>query len=456
MGNENKIQVKNDLLVIILAAGKGTRMNSSLPKVMHKIAGKPMISYVLEVAMQLLPKSIKIVVSEDYNEIRKATESLGDNIDYVVQKDRLGTGHAARVALDTEKGFNGTVLVLNGDAPLIRLETLVQVVEKTKYLPLCLAAFNCAAPHQYGKLVVEDDEIVKIVEHTEADYHVIEESPCNSGVIAFDATKYRALLENLSMNPKKNEYYITDLVELGRKTGYNSGYIEASILDLLGVNTLEDLEKAEKQVQSRLRTLHMSNGVKLIDKDQVYFSYDTIVAPGAVIYPYVFFDTAVVIQEKCEIHSFCHLKGVVIQQGARVGPFARIRPDSVIGEGVEIGNFVEIRHSQLDTDVKAKHLSYIGNATIGKSTNIGAGTIFCNYNGFEKSHTHIGNDVFIGSNSAIIAPVNIAEGSIIAAGSVITDDVEANTLAVARAKQVNLNGKAQKFKNKFKGNKNES
>jgi bifunctional UDP-N-acetylglucosamine pyrophosphorylase / glucosamine-1-phosphate N-acetyltransferase len=441
-----------NISVIILSAGKGTRMKSSLPKVMHKVAGREMLNMVIDEAKKLNPQNITLVVSSEmetfYDKIKN--EHKNQQIDFVVQNERKGTGHAVSCATTTfndNKKLHKKVLILYGDTPLISHQTLEKMLQKIDDFSLCILGFDDEEENAYGRLVINDfGHLEKIVEFKDANEIEKKIALCNSGVIAVDGDALPHLLSQIKDNNSAHEFYLTDIVAIANNQGLKCTFIKTNIDEVLGVNSRIELANIEKIKQQQIRQKMMENGVTLISPKSVYFNFDTKIAQDVIIYPNVFFGSEVVVESGVEIKSFCHIEGAKIQKNAKIGPFARLRPQSEIAENVHIGNFVEIKKSQIAKNSKINHLSYIGDSEIGENSNIGAGTITCNYDGFNKFKTKIGDNVFVGSNSAIVAPVEIKNGAIIGAGSVITKNVESYDLAVSRASQTNLANGATKFR----------
>jgi len=424
--------------VIILAAGKGTRMKSDLPKVMHKIVGQEMINMVIDEVENINPLNTTIVVSEELKE----GWSFNSNPLLVVQKERKGTGHAVITALEQIRNLGDKVIILYGDTPLISQDTLNKMSQELNEFDLCILGFEETKENKYGRLVVDKkNNLQRIVEFKDASDEERKITLCNSGVIAVRGNKINELLKQITNDNAAKEYYLTDIVGLCE----SKTYLQTSYTEVLGVNSKIELANLEKIKQSQLRKYHMENGVTLIDPSSVYFAFDTKIAKNSIIYPNVFFGPKVNVGENVEIKSFSHIENAVIKNNCSIGPFARIRPESVLEEDVKIGNFVEVKKSNLKSGAKVSHLSYIGDSEIGKNSNIGAGTITCNYDGYNKFKTKIGEDVFVGSNTALVAPVEIRDKAVIGAGSVITKNVNENDLAVARSKQINLNEGAKKF-----------
>lgn len=434
-----------NLACLILAAGQGTRMKSSLSKVMHPIAGVPLVRHVVSACETLPADKIVIVVAPDMKNVQEAV------LPYpcAVQTQPLGTGDAVKAARGLLEDHQGLVLVLFGDTPLITPETLRSIIEKQKETgaALVVGGFVPDDALSYGRLVIgANGQLLSIVEAAEATPEQRGIKLCNGGVMLFEADKLWPLLDKVQNNNSKNEYYLTDCVALANQAGLKVVVTEMPVDDVAGVNTREQLASLEKIMQSRLRRKHMLAGVSMVDPDTVYLSVDTKLGQDVTIGPNVVFGQGVVIGDNVDIRAFCHLEQVIVDVGAVIGPFARLRPGAKIGAGAHIGNFVEVKNSSIGTSAKINHLSYIGDATIGAKTNIGAGTITCNYDGFTKSRTEIGAGAFVGSNTALVAPVTVGDGAVIAAGSTITVDVPSDALAVAREQQSNKEGWAKHFR----------
>ena len=450
-----------NISIIILSAGKGTRMKSELPKVMHRVAGREMVNMVIDEAKKLNPKNITLVVSLEmemfYDKIKN--EHKNQQIDFVIQNERKGTGHAVSCTMSTfndNKKLHKKVLILYGDTPLISHKTLEKMLQKIDDFSLCLLGFDDEKENAYGRLVINDSgHLEKIVEFKDADEIERKIALCNSGVIAVDGDALPHLLSQIKNNNSAQEFYLTDIVAIANNRGLKCTFIKTNITEVLGVNSRVELANIEKIKQKQIRQKMMENGVTLVSPKTVHFNFDTEISQDTIIHPNVVFGSAVKIASNVEIKSFCHIEGALIQKNAVIGPFARIRPQSEIHENVHIGNFVEIKKSQIAKNSKINHLSYIGDSEIGENTNIGAGTITCNYDGFNKFKTKIGDNVFIGSNSALVAPVEIKNGAIVGAGSVITKNVEIDDLAVSRTSQTNISKGAVKFRKSKSSKKND-
>lgn len=440
--------MSDNLSILILAAGKGTRMKSDLPKVMHKIANREMLNLVIDEAKILSPQNITIVVSEEMQpcaeKIIKAHPQT--NINFALQKERKGTAHAVSTGLAEISDLGNKLLILYGDTPLTLHSTMQKMVEKLHDFSLCVLGFEEEAENAYGRLVVDAaGHLEKIVEFKDATDEERKIALCNSGVVAVEGTQIKNLLAQVKNDNAAQEFYLTDIVGIAGKMGLKRTFLKTDLAEVLGVNSRAELAKLEKIKQDQIRKKMLDNGVTMPDPAAVYFSFDTVIENDVVIHPQVFFGPKVHIKKNVEIKSFCHIEGAEIASGAVVGPFARLRPDTKISENVRIGNFVEIKKSHLKRGAKVNHLSYVGDAEIGEDSNIGAGTITCNYDGYNKFQTTIGKNVFVGSNSALVAPVEIKDGAVIAAGSIITKDVAQDELAFARNRQINLSDGGKKF-----------
>jgi len=433
----------SSLAVLVLAAGDGTRMKSARPKVLHEIAHRPMLGHVLDAVAPLQPERTIVVIGKDM----EAVAAVAAPAETVMQSPPLGTGHAVKLALDRLGEFAGDVLVLVGDAALITTETLAALIAERRRAPAAAVAvlgMRPADPGAYGRLVLSaDGSLEAIVEARDATPAELAITLCNSGVIALDGRHARDLVAAIGNRNAKREYYLTDVVAIARRRGLPCRAIEAPAAELLGVNSRAEVAVAEATMQQRLRARHMAAGVTLVDPTTVYFSADTAVGRDSVIEPSVVFGPGVRVGEGVAIRAMSHIVGAIIGDGAIVGPFARLRPGTVLGPKVHVGNFVELKAARLGEGSKANHLSYVGDAVVGREVNIGAGTITCNYDGFLKHETRIEDGAFIGSNAALVAPVTIGANAIVGAGSVITRDVPADALALGRGEQVEKPGAAR-------------
>jgi bifunctional UDP-N-acetylglucosamine pyrophosphorylase/glucosamine-1-phosphate N-acetyltransferase len=433
------------LAVIVLAAGMGTRMKSSLPKVMHPLAGRPMVSHLLDTVSGLSPDRMVVVVGPDMEVVSRTVAPHPT----VIQTDRLGTGHAVLQAKAALGQFDGDVLVLYGDTPLITRATLERMLAERRGPrdpAVVVLGFKPSDPAQYGRLVVGAEGLKAIVEYRDATPDQRENPLFNSGVMCIDGNRLWSLIERVDNRNSKGEYYLTDIVALARADGATCSHVEGDPAELLGVNSRSELAVAEALVQARLREAAMEGGATLIDPTTVWLSWDTRIGKDVTIWPHVVFGPGVTIGDNVEIKGFCHFEGCTVEDGVAAGPFARLRPGAEIGENAHIGNFVEVKKATVERGAKINHLAYVGDARVGAGANVGAGTITCNYDGFNKSFTDIGAGAFIGSNTSLVAPVKIGDGAVVGAGSVITKEVTEGALAVARGSQMELKGWADRFR----------
>ncbi len=440
------------LAAIILAAGKGTRMKSELPKVLHRIGNAPLVAHAMASVMPLEPDRMIAVVGHAAEMVAKAVNEIDDAAIIVTQSEQFGTAHAVRQCEAALKGFDGNVLILYGDTPFIRTETLEKMLgQRDRGQAVVVLGFEASEPGTYGRLIRDKSgNLERIVEAKDADATEKTVTLCNSGVLCADARTLFSLLAEVGRDNANAEYYLTDIVALARARALTCGLVTCSEAETIGVDSREALVKAESVFQSARRLAAIENGAILQAPDTVYFSQDTAVGPETIIEPYVVFGPGVSVENGATIRAFSHLEGAHVSEGAIVGPFARLRPGAEVGPGAHVGNFVEIKNAVLDQGSQVNHLSYIGDAHVGEGANIGAGTITCNYDGVFKHRTEIGARAFIGSNSALVAPVKIGAEALIAAGSVITQDVPAGALAVARGQQTNKPGLAKKLMEKLR------
>lgn len=430
---------------VILAAGRGTRMRSEHPKVMHPLAGRPMLRHLLDNAEQVFDR-IVVVIGPGMEEVA----ALAAPHVAVVQADRLGTAHAA---LQAQAYFGtGDVAVLYGDNPLITAQTMRDLLA-CRRLPgvgLALLAMRPANPGRYGRVVTQGNEVVRIVEWADATPDERAIDLCNAGVLCADAHDFRRWLDAVRNDNAQGEYYLGDVVTQAVADGVGVRAVVAAEDELRGINSRAELAVAEASVQQRLRHAAMEKGVTLVAPDTVFLCADTVLAPDVVIHPHVVFGPGVTVERDVEVRSFSHLEGCVVRHGALIGPYARLRPGSDVGAHAHVGNFVELKATTLGEGAKANHLTYLGNAQVGARSNIGAGTITCNYDGVFKHTTIIGEGSFVGSDSILVAPVTLGAGTLTAAGSVITDDVPDDAMAFGRAKQENRAGYARTFRDRLK------
>ena len=438
-----------NLAVVVLAAGLGTRMRSGRPKVLHAIAARPLIGHVMAALAPLNPAKTVVVVGPGMEAVAAAARAAAPKLDVlpVVQRDRRGTGHAVRQARVALAGFRGDVLVVIGDAPLLRPETLRRLVAARHAgagAAIAVLGMELAEPGEYGRMITgPDTTLERIVEARDASDAERAVTLCNAGVLAADRQGLFELLAKLKPNNAKRELYLTDVVGLARTAGHRCTWTTAPAEELIAVNTRAELAAAEAALQARLRAAAMANGATLVDPATVWFAHDTVLGQDVTIGPGVVFGPGVRVGDGAEIRAFCHLEGVRIGAGAIVGPFARLRPGAEIGAGAHIGNFVEVKNARIGAGAKANHLAYVGDARVGPEANIGAGTITCNYDGFAKHETDIGAEAFIGSNATLIAPVRIGARAVVAGGSTVTDDVPADALSFGRARQTTKRGAAK-------------
>jgi bifunctional UDP-N-acetylglucosamine pyrophosphorylase/glucosamine-1-phosphate N-acetyltransferase len=443
------------LAVIVLAAGQGTRMKSALPKVMHGIAGRPMLAHVLAVAKALGPQRIVVVTAPGAEAVKQLAAEWG--AETVVQERQLGTGHAVLSCEASLAGFDGNLMVLFGDAPLLTAATLSRLTARLESgADLTALGFRAADPAGYGRMVVEGDQLIRIVEDKDASHDERRIDLCFAGMLAGRANAIFDLLHGIDNRNAQSEFYLTDVIAIARKRSLHCAIVEGDEKEMLGVNSRAQLAQAESAFQARRRTELMESGVSLLAPETIHVSADTIIEPDAIIGPYVVFGPGVTVGRGAQIRAFCHLEGAEVGAGAIVGPFARLRPGAVLEESVHVGNFVEVKNARLEKGAKANHLSYIGDARVGAASNIGAGTITCNYDGDNKHFTDIGARVFVGSHATLVAPVKIGDGAYVGAGSVITENVEPDALALGRARQVVKPDRAESIRaeNKIRKNRN--
>jgi bifunctional UDP-N-acetylglucosamine pyrophosphorylase/glucosamine-1-phosphate N-acetyltransferase len=419
-------------------------MKSDLPKVLHRVAGRAMLDLVLDAAAALKPARTVVVSGPGMDPIETLCAKHPLKPAVAIQKERLGTAHAVRAAEKTLGAFDGTVLVLFGDSPLIRADTLKRMAKalKTKKAPtLAFLGFRPDDPGSYGRFLLDDNGIVeRIVEARDIAPDMDVSDICNGGAMAADGRHVFKLLAQVKRANSQKEYYLTDLVAIAAKKGMSTTIVEGDAEEPLGVNSRFDLAVVEQEMQHRLRMAALEGGVTMIDPTTVFLSWDTKFGRDIVIEPNVVFGPRVSVADGVTIKAYSHIDEAEIGQGCIIGPFARLRPGAKLGRDVHVGNFVEVKNAVLDQGVKANHLTYLGDAHIGAGTNVGAGTITCNYDGFGKFHTEIGTNVFIGSDVALVAPVTVGDGAVIGAGSVVTKDVAADALAVTRAEQKEIKG----------------
>jgi len=433
------------IALVILAAGKGTRMNSDIPKVLHPIAQVPMLVHTMRTGAVLSPERTIVVTGHGADAVAAAALAEDETALAVKQQEQLGTAHAvaqARAALD---GFNGDVVVLYGDTPFLQPDTLERMIAARQENDLVILGFEAVDPGRYGRLVMDGDTLEKIVEFKEASESERAIRFCNSGLMACDAQTLFSLIDAVENDNATQEYYLTDIVEIARNRDLQVTAVACDEAQTLGVNSRTDLATADAVFQTRARADLMDMGVTLMAPETVYLAADTVIGRDTVIEPNVVFGPGVTVESGALIRAFSHLEGCHVSRGAIIGPYARLRPGAELAENTRIGNFVEIKNAEIAEGAKVNHLSYIGDAAVGGDTNIGAGTITCNYDGVKKHRTTIGANVFVGSNTMLVAPVTLGDGAMTATGTVVTKDIEADALAVARAKQENKPGYARKL-----------
>lgn len=434
-------------LAVVLAAGEGTRMRSERPKVLHEIAGATMLSHVLRAVGEAGADRLAVVVGPDRADVEQAARSVAPGAEIVVQAERLGTAHAVLRARGSLERAPGAVIVAFADTPLVRPETFSRLLASLEAgAAVSVLGFEAAVPTGYGRLVQRDGRLVAIREERDASPEERAITLCNAGLMGLRGDVALALLDRVENRNAKGEYYLTDVVEIAHAQGLPVAVVTAPEDEVQGVNDRVQLSLAERSIQERLRRAVMVNGATLIAPETVFLSHDTRIGRDVLIEPNVVFGPGVVVNDRAVIHAFSHLEGATVREGASVGPFARLRPGTVLGPKAKVGNFVEIKNADLGPDAKVSHLTYLGDASVGAGANIGAGTITCNYDGFFKYRTEIGANAFVGSNSALVAPVRIGEGAYVGSGSVVTEDVPADALAIARGRQAVKEGWAATFR----------
>ncbi len=439
-----KIMKNNLFSTIILAAGGGTRMRASLPKVLHRIGGQTMIAHLLETLEKINCHSVCLVTAPSMEKVRQAVSG----VDHAIQEQPFGTAHAVLAAEDFIAKSKKDILILYGDVPLITAETIEKVLAKGKAHDIVMLGMQVIGPHAYGRMVVEKDEVMEVIDAADCTPQQLKIDLCWAGILYIRHPVMLPFLKKIQNKNAQKEFYLTDIVKIARAAGCSVGVEKGALEELQGINTQAELARAEKIFQKRKRSELLEKGVTLIDPETVYVSYDTEIDKDVLIEPNVFMGLGVSVHAGAHIKAFSHLEGSVIHSGAVVGPFARLRPGTVVGEKCKIGNFVEIKKSVLGADTKVSHLTYLGDAELGKSVNIGAGTITCNYDGYHKHKTVIKDGVFVGSNTSLIAPVTLEKESMTGAGSVITQDVPAGDIAISRASQKNIRDASKRFHSK--------
>jgi bifunctional UDP-N-acetylglucosamine pyrophosphorylase / glucosamine-1-phosphate N-acetyltransferase len=434
-------------LTVVLAAGEGTRMRSSLPKVLHPVAGQSLLAHVLAAAPQGAGTGLAVVIGPDHQAVADEARRLRPDARTFIQRERLGTAHAVLAAREAIACGADDLLVAFGDTPLISAQTFARLRAPLQAgAALVVLGFRAADPTGYGRLLIEGDRLVGIREHADASADERGITLCNAGVMAFDGRKALGIIERIGNANSKGEYYLVDAVSIVRDMGLEAVVIETSEDEVRGINTKAQLAEAEAVMQARLRKAALDAGVTLIAPETVHLAADTTFGSDVTIEPFVVIGPGVSIADGAVIHSFCHIVQASIGRNASVGPYARLRPGTSLGDGARIGNFVETKAARLEAGVKVNHLSYIGDAEIGANANIGAGTITCNYDGFSKHRTTIGQGAFVGTNSSLVAPVKIGNGAYIGSGSVITRDVPDDAMAIERSQQSIREGGASRYR----------
>ena len=431
-------------------------MKSTVPKVLHEIAKLPILGHVLHLTKDLEINAPTVVIGQGAQEVESYVRRKEPDAICVVQNKQLGTGNALECARDSLANYDGNLIILYGDVPFIEKKTILEMLEKVQQgADLAVLGFNTENPRNYGRLIMGTDNIIsEIIEEKEANASQKEIKTCNAGIYCGSSKLIFSVLKKITNKNKSDEFYLTDIVKVISDNSLKTQLVLSNIEETQGINSKKDLARAEFYFQNQLRDRFLSKGVTLIDPKTIYFSHDTKIGNDSIISPNVIFGPSVIIENNVEILSFTYLEGCRIASGSKIGPFARVRPETYIEENVRIGNFVEIKNTTLKTGAKASHLTYIGDAEIGSGANIGAGTIFCNYDGVFKHSTQIGKNAFIGSNSSLIAPVNIGSNALVGAGSVITTDVPDDSLAISRAAQKNKKNLGKRITKKLRSKKN--
>ena len=434
-------------LTVVLAAGEGTRMRSSLPKVLHPVAGQSLLAHVLDAAPHGAGAALAVVIGPDHKAVADEVARIRPDAATFIQAERLGTAHAVLAAREALARGADDLLVVFGDTPLISAETFARMRAPLENgAALTVLGFRAADPTGYGRLLIEGGRLVAIREHADASAEERKVTLCNAGVMAFDGKQALAILDKIGKANSKGEYYLVDAVAIVSDMGLEAVVIETSEDEVRGINTKAQLAEAEAVMQTRLRKAALDAGVTLIAPETVHLAADTTFGNDVTIEPFVVIGPGVTIADGAVIHSFSHIVQTSIGKKASVGPYARLRPGTSLGDGVRIGNFVETKAAILEAGAKVNHLSYVGDAHVGANANLGAGTITCNYDGFSKHKTTIGEGAFVGTNSSLVAPVRIGNGAYVGSGSVITRDVPDDAMAVERSPQNNREGGAKRYR----------
>ncbi|MEM7669444.1 MAG: bifunctional UDP-N-acetylglucosamine diphosphorylase/glucosamine-1-phosphate N-acetyltransferase GlmU [Pseudomonadota bacterium] len=435
------------IAAVILAAGKGTRMRSGRAKVLHEIAGQPMLHWAMRSALTLDPHQIAVVVGHGGDEVAASARKVHPGVTICEQSEQLGTGHAVRMAEGALTGFDGTLVILFGDTPFLTPDTLSRLVDQPNAINVL--GFRTETPDRYGRLILEGDDLLRIVEAKDASADELAITACNSGVMAGPAPVMLDLLQTLRAHNAQGEYYLTDLVALARAGGVSARVVFCDEAETLGINDRVDLARAEAAFQNRARHAALLGGATLAAPETVHLAWDTRIGSDVVIEPNVVFAPGVTLHDGVTVRAFCHLADCEIAAGVSVGPFARLRGGSKIAEGAYIGNFVEMKNADFGPGAKASHLTYVGDASVGREANLGAGTITCNFDGAAKHRTEIGDRAFIGSNTLLIAPVSVGSDAYTGTGTVVTKDVPEGDLAIARVRQENKAGFGRKLRERL-------
>ncbi|USI79142.1 MULTISPECIES: bifunctional UDP-N-acetylglucosamine diphosphorylase/glucosamine-1-phosphate N-acetyltransferase GlmU [unclassified Sphingopyxis] len=437
--------MSNPIAAIVLAAGKGTRMKSDLHKVLHPIAGRPMLLHLMASVDELSPAKKVVIVGDKADQLEAA---LAGSADLAVQEPQLGTGHAVQQGEGALTGFDGDVLILYGDVPFVPAATMQAMIDRLNAPDapaVVVLAFEPADAQQYGRVITDGDYVTKMVEHKDATDAERAVRLCNSGLMAAKSADLFALLARVTDDNAAKEFYLVDIVNIANGDGRHCAVVVTDPYDVAGINSRGELAAMESEWQARRRVQAMADGASLIAPDTIWFAWDTELGRDVTIEPNVFFGPGAKIADNVKIRANCHIEGAIVGTGCEVGPFARLRPGTVLGEKAKIGNFVETKKAVLGKGAKANHLTYLGDVTVGAGANIGAGTITCNYDGYFKYKTEIGERAFIGSNSALVAPVKIGADAIVAAGSAVTRDVADGELRLVRGEQLVKPGWADRF-----------
>ena len=431
--------------LIVLAAGKGTRMKSDLPKVLHQVAGAPLLVHAMKAGAVLDPDHTVVVAGHGAEDVSKAAKAHDETAQIAIQSEQKGTAHAVAQAAPLLDGYGGDAIVLYGDTPFIQPQTLTRMAEARKAHDVVVLGFEAADPGRYGRLKMSGETLEAIVEFKDATETERAITFCNSGVICATAPLLFDLISQVDNDNASEEYYLTDIVGIARARGLSATAIACDESETMGINSRAELAQAESAFQARTRAEALENGVTLICPETVHFAHDTVIGRDTLIEQNVVFGPGVTVESGAHIRAFSHLEGCHVSRGAVVGPYARLRPGTELAENTRIGNFVETKNAVIDEGAKVNHLSYIGDAHLGAATNVGAGTITCNYDGVMKHHTEVGKGVFIGSNTMLVAPVTLGDDAMTGSGSVITRDVAEGALAIGRANQIEKPGMARKL-----------